>query len=246
MHSPGTGYYDIHNHILPGVDDGPEDLQGSLELAKACITDGALGIIATPHVSLGSDLPGFISRRNAAMAELTGTLASRGIDLALKPGAEVMIRHNGAAQKAYDDFEKLGSQLTLGNSNLLLVEYGVTNEPLWFEDSLFRFQDIGFQPVIAHMERYPWLKSQSRVEKLADKGIYMQVNVESLKGLFSVDAMRMRRMIKSGLVHFVATDAHGIERRKPEMATADQKQIMNLLANSEMLFKHEGSDTLYI
>ena len=246
MRSSGERYYDIHNHILPGLDDGPEDLQGSIELAETFIKDGASGIIATPHFRLGSDLPEFLARRQEAQAILVSALASEGMSLGIKAGAEVMLRHKDNVTQAYLEIGRHKLEMALGDSNLLLVEYQVTSEPLWFEESLFRLQDMGFQPVLAHMERYPWLKNQARVEELVDKGVYMQVNVDTFKGLFSPDSTRVRRLVKSGLVHFVATDAHDTVRRSPEMAGAKIKPLRDVLVNSEKLFLHDGGDTLYI
>ena len=246
MRALSERYYDIHNHILPGLDDGPEGIQGSIELAEACIKDGASGIIATPHLRLGSDLSSFLDKRDEAIGLLVSELSRRGISLIIKAGAEVMLKHKDNVNQAYSDLGRHKKELSLGDSDLLLVEYPASSEPLWFEESLFRLQDIGFQPVLAHMERYPWLKKEARLEKLVDKGIYMQVNVDSLKGLLSPSSIRARRLARSGLVHFVATDAHDAVNRRPDMAGANIKLIGDILVNSERLFLHDGSDTLYI
>lgn len=239
-------YYDIHSHVLPGMDDGPKDLELSLKLVESYMADNAKGAIATPHFSLGSDIERFLKKRGVSMKALEEAIGENGLDFKLKAGAEVMLRHKDGAKDDYDRLGRHANEMCLGESNLLLVEYPVNGEPLWFEESLYRLQDLGFQPVLAHMERYSWLKGKKRVEKLADQGIYLQVNVSSLKGMLSPEAIRLRNFTRDGLISFVATDAHSADDKKPMMARADSKLVAGALGNSERLFNHKGNGVLYL
>lgn len=240
------GYFDIHSHILPGMDDGPGDIDAALELAKSYIEDGASGVIATPHFTLGDDIGAFLDRRKRALCELREALKKEGLRLEVKCGSEIMLRVKEKEDTAYAELERNVEWFCIGDSNLMLVEFPIGPEPVWFEDSLYWLQRMGTQPVLAHAERYAWLKNREKLDRTIDKGIYLQVNSGSIGSHLSLSNGLARSMLKSGSVHFVATDSHDTCKRKPDMGRIFKGKFHYHLENARALFEHRGDHVFYI
>ncbi len=240
------GYYDIHSHILPGIDDGPATLSQSLELAAAYVADGAAGIIATPHYVMGSGITEFLRRRQEAMDSLLRGLREKGMNLSLKAGAEVSMMPKEKGSSPYREIEENAQSLCLADTNLMLVEYPAGPEPIWFEESIYRLQKMNVQPVLAHAERYGWLRARKRLAKLIDKGAYVQVNAGSLMGLLTPYKGFAKELLGSDYVHFIATDSHDAKRRRPRMSALGKGQIYWHLDNSKALFGHKGEHIFYV
>lgn len=240
------GYYDIHSHILPGIDDGPAALPQALELAAAYVADGAAGLVATPHYVMGMGIAEFLRRRQEALDSLMRGLREKGIDLSIKLGAEVSMIPKEKGSSSYREIEENAQSLCLGDTNLMLVEYPAGPEPVWFEESIYRLQKMNVQPVLAHAERYGWLKNKKRLAKLIDKGAYLQVNAGSLRGLFTPYRGFAKELLGSDYVHFVATDSHDARRRRPKMSCLSKGRIFWHLDNSKALFGHKGEHIFYV
>jgi protein-tyrosine phosphatase len=242
----GSGYYDIHSHILHGLDDGPGTMEASLELVKAYIKDGTSGVIATPHFPVGNNVEAFLGKRDEAIETLRKAIKEKGLKLDIKPGAEVMMKPREKNGSAYAEIENNVEKLCMGDSNLILVEYQAGPEPVWFEESLYWLQRMGIQPILAHAERYGWLKNRKKLSKLIDKGIYIQINSGSLKGLFTPFRAFASALLRSDSVHFIATDAHDTKARRPNMTRIDNGQIYWHLENSRALYNHKGEHIFYV
>ena len=228
------------------MDDGPETLSEALELAVSYVEDGVSCIIATPHYTIGSGIREFLIRRQEAMDSLSRGLRDKGIAINLKPGAEVSMEPREKGSAAYKEIEENVKELCLGDTNLMLVEYPPGPEPVWFEESIYRLQKVNVQPVLAHAERYGWLKAKKRLAKLVDKGAYVQVNAGSLMGLFTPYREFARQLLGSDYVHFIATDSHDVKRRRPQMSSVSKGQIYWHLDNSKALFNHKGEHVFYV
>lgn len=239
------GYFDIHCHILPGVDDGPKTIAETVSLARAFVEDGAAGVIATPHYSLGADIGLFIKHRNAALEETRNALQAEKIKLEIKTGAETMIQLSSEPALAYLALEINAQDLCLGDTNLILIEYPEGPEPTWFEDSLFRLQQIGLQPVLAHTERYSWLRSKKRLADLVERGLYFQINCECLNGFFNPVKRQMKTAAEMRLVHFLASDAHDTRNRRPRLGGIDLVEYFWQMENAKALYKHSESNVFY-
>ncbi|MGB9790958.1 MAG: tyrosine-protein phosphatase [Thermacetogeniaceae bacterium] len=200
---------DIHNHILPGLDDGPETVEESLEMAEALVRAGFTAVVATPHV-----LPGlYENTREAildAVASLRRMLASEKIPLEVYPGSECRI-----ALELPESLER-GELVTLGDSGkYLLVEFPMHELPPYALDTLFRLQLGGVRPVIAHPERHSFFRESPRLlADIVERGALVQVTAGALTGLFGPAEQRaVCRWLREGLVHFVASDAHSNGKR---------------------------------
>jgi protein-tyrosine phosphatase len=205
---------DIHSHILPGLDDGPATLDGSLALASAAANAGTHIIVATPHIRGDHRFsPAAIA---PATASLNEALEERGIPLLVLCGGELSISR--AAELNTDTLRSL----TLGESPSILVESPYTHLGSLLETTLFDLQVMGFRPVLAHPERSPsFQRDPRRLADLVRKGILCSITADSLTGRFGKSVRKFTlEMIRSGLVHNIASDAHDARGRRPDMGPA--------------------------
>jgi len=203
---------DLHCHFLPGIDDGPDSVEGSLELAKVWVESGVDRIIATPHVNLRHpNDPGTIGEAHALMVE---ALRRESIDLRVQTGAEI------SASVAVDIPDDELGQLTLGDSDWLLIEPPSASTTFALRGMIFEVQSRGWRILLAHPERNPVFQDHpDLLVSLVGGGIKTQVTAGAFTGRYGRTAARTAaRMMELGLVHTVASDAHHATLRPPEMA----------------------------
>jgi protein-tyrosine phosphatase len=203
---------DLHCHLLPGLDDGASDLSVSLEMAKAMAADGVAIAACTPHI-----LPGLYNNSGpqirAATATLQQALNQQGIPLQLTTGADNHIVADFVAQLGS------GHLLTLANSRYVLVEPPHHVAPPRLEEFFFGVQAAGYVPILTHPERLTWINSHyGTIQRLIQAGVWAQVTSGSLSGIFGRNARYWaERMLDEGCVHLLATDAHDLDRRPPNL-----------------------------
>ena len=204
---------DLHCHILPGIDDGARDLAVSLEMARAFVADGVKVLACTPHI-----LPGLYHNTGpqirAATLALQQTLDQEGIPLRLVTGADVhMVPDLVAGLRA-------GRLLSLSDTRYVLVEPPHHVAPLRMEEFFFNLVVAGYVPVLTHPERLSWVEAQyAAVQRLIRGGVWMQITAGSLTGAFGRSAQYWaNRMLDEGCVHILATDAHDVARRPPNLS----------------------------
>src|SRR2546421_7534254 len=170
---------DLHAHILPGLDDGPPTLEGSLDLARAAVEDGIELIAATPHVR--HDYPTTPDEMERAVADLRAALADAGIPLELRTGGELALEN---LELPPDELRRFG----LGGSlRYLLVETPYVGWPFDIGERLFRLHAAGFTPVLAHPERNDEVQAdpEGRLHPLVETGVLVQLTAASLDGRLS-------------------------------------------------------------
>jgi protein-tyrosine phosphatase len=200
---------DLHSHILPGLDDGADDIEVSLTMARLAVDAGVQTMAATPHVNF--DYPVDSDTVLSKVGELNVALARAGIALAVLPGAEISIPR--AAE--LDDAEL--AALAIGGGRTLLVESPYIKGVGFLEELLFDLQLRGFRTILAHPERCPIFQDDvDRLRRLVDRDVYCSVNTGSLEGGFGrrVKAFALELM-RADLVHDIASDSHDPERRPP-------------------------------
>lgn len=218
---------DLHCHILPGVDDGAESLSLSLEMAQASVGQGVTTVACTPHI-----LPGLYHNSGPAIrqavARLQQTLDAEGIALQLVTGADNHMTPDFAAGL------RSGHLLSLADSRYVLVEPPHHTAPPYLEDFFFNLVVAGYVPVLTHPERLAWVSSHYDVlKRLIGTGVWMQITAGSLAGAFGRNALYWAsRMLDEGYVHLVATDAHDVERRPPDLA-AGRELVAKRLGDRE-------------
>jgi protein-tyrosine phosphatase len=202
---------DLHSHVLPGIDDGPADLEGSLALARAAVSAGTQIIAATPHI--GPDHGVLVVELPARLADLREKLDHAGIPLDVIAGGELAASH--AADASAEELQAI----TLGDSSCVRLEcpfvHGGGLMPAIFDHLRRR----GHEVLLAHPERSPeFLKDPQELGRLIAAGAYVQITAGSLSGDFGRTAQRYAvALLENRLVHVVASDAHDAEHRPPEV-----------------------------
>lgn len=207
---------DLHTHILPGLDDGVKDEDEAVEFARAAFADGVRTLVATPHSKDGFFENGREEVR-AAVERLGGKLRDAGIGLTLLPGAEVYI--------APDLVERVkdGRALTLGdNGKTLLLELSLSQYPMELQNLVFSLRLAGLVVLFAHPERIRYFQEDvRRWEEMVRLGAYGQITTGSVLGTFGEDAQEFSELLlRRGLAHVLASDAHNLRGRPPILSRA--------------------------
>lgn len=222
-------FCDIHCHLLPDIDDGARSWQESLAMAQMAAGDGIGTIIATPH-QLGSFVHNHGETIRARTAELQRMLDQRNIPLSILPGADVRIEAGMVARIGKGEVLTLGD---LGKHVLLELPH-----ELYFplDEVLNDLARAGLCGILSHPERNQGLLKQPQlIEPLIEQGCLMQVTCGSLMGTFGAGPQQMAEwMVQQGLVHFMATDAHGSSSRRPLMYRAFE-QVMEMVGEQVAL-----------
>lgn len=212
---------DIHAHILPFLDDGAEDWDCTLEMARLAADSGVMAVVATPHCGLpGQELEG----RAEAVREQTDLLSAKlqqaGIRLAVGTGMEIF----GTPDTA--ELLCRGKLITLNRSRYPLIEFPFLDYAPQATRILASVLDAGFRPVIAHPERYQYTQADPTLLNLwSDMGCLLQLNRGSLQGRFGRAAEVLSwAMVNRGFAFVVASDAHS-----PSTRTTRMKEIRALL-----------------
>ena len=206
---------DLHAHVLPGLDDGPETLAEAVEMLSDVVATGVTTVVATPHVS--DRYPVTPDQISDSVATVKAALAERSLRLELLPGAEVDSR-----RLAMLDAQDVTS-LTLGGSGrYLLVELPWEGVNVATGKAMQQLASRGVRPVIAHPERYAYVQeSPAIVTSLTESGALMQVTVTSLVGGHGrAAAATARVLLEHGLVHVLASDMHGPRLNRAPLADA--------------------------
>jgi protein-tyrosine phosphatase len=195
---------DIHSHFIPGIDDGSDSLETSISLIKGLVGLGYKHIITTPHIM--SD-----HYENSSEDILNGLKTVR--ERLNTEGVDVTI--HAAAEYYMDEYflNLLNTQplLTLWD-NYVLVEMGFYSPPRGWEDYFFKIALKGYQPILAHPERYPYFhKSYVEYAEIKEKGVALQVNLLSLTGYYGESVKKTAfRLLDDNLIDFIGTDAHHV------------------------------------
>jgi protein-tyrosine phosphatase len=211
-------FVDIHCHLLPALDDGPGDWDEALAMAEIAAADGIAAIVATPH-QLGGYLQNTPEKIRAQIMRFQQILQERGIGLELLPGADVRIEPDLPYMIQTDKV------LTLADRRhhvLLELPHEIY---ISLDRLLGELHAAGLTGILSHPERNRGILAQPHIlESLVRQGCLLQVTAGSLLGLFGPQIQKFAEaIIRQGLVHFIATDAHGIKSRTPVLSEAFQR-----------------------
>ena len=202
---------DLHAHLLPGVDDGPPDLPGTLALASAAVAGGTRVMAATPHIGFQHGVsPGELADRVAAVRE---ALAREGIALEAVTGGEL------APDRTLDLSDDELRAVALGDSRCILLECPFTRAGDLMARLVAHLQMKGYRVLLGHPERSPtFLADLDELAELVRRGAFAQLTAGSLRGDFGRTVQRgARGMLERGLAHVVASDAHAATGRSPSL-----------------------------
>jgi len=198
---------DMHSHLLPGLDDGAETVADSLNLLRELRTLGFRKLVMTPHV-MGDFYKNTPEGIRAALAELQAAASAAGLgDMTLECAAEYYL-DEWLGQKLAEGSELLSFG---GEKRYVLFETSYMNEPFNLQAIIFELKAAGYQPVLAHPERYTYYYGRfDAIRKLRQEyGVLLQLNLNSLAGYYSPTARHVaEQLIDERLVDFVGTDTH--------------------------------------
>lgn len=194
---------DMHSHLLPGIDDGSPDEATSLHLLKGLQGLGFQNFITTPHI-LWDLYKNTDATIEPARIQLQTALELSGSKARLAAAAEYMID---------DYFSGLLQQkapLRCLKDNYVLVEFSFINLPFDWKQVFFDMQIQGYQPVLAHPERYPYLFQKNTVlDEILDMGVLLQVNLNSLTGYYGKAILQQAQvLVNKGVIAFLGSDLH--------------------------------------
>ncbi|HHW13689.1 MAG TPA: hypothetical protein GXX28_01975 [Firmicutes bacterium] len=234
-------FIDLHAHVLPGVDDGPQTLEEAVALLRLLQEDGVGTVVATPHVAPGFFWPYDPAQMGERVAALRQAAAAAGVGVEILSGAEVYL------SPEIIPLAQARELPTLGDSRYILVEFPRREIPFWGFEVLQKLQRAGYRPILAHPELNDEVRADWEVPlDLARQGILLQVDAGSLVGRWgSHVAAYALKLCAAGLVQAVASDAHS-RRRPPEMRLAWEVLERNLPgADPSLLFCPLSRDILH-
>jgi protein-tyrosine phosphatase len=210
---------DLHCHILPGIDDGPQSLEGAVQMCRLAAAAGCEALVATPHQRKGEWWNcdrGMLAALRQKLQEAVGPTPRilGGGEIRVDPrllGEMLDLREDGAH-----------GPLSLAGSRYLLLEFGPEAGVSEAADLVHELAVAGWRPVLAHPEFIHWMAAEpAAVAHLVSLGALAQVTAMSLTGDFGRRAQAdASRLVDMGLVHFVASDAHDLKRRPPGLRRA--------------------------
>lgn len=199
---------DLHNHVLPGLDDGPTSELEAMLLIQNAAKNGVTHIVATPHHRNGLFNQDVNEIKNSIHL-LNSMLQERKIPVTILPGMEVHLHG-----EFMEEFET--EVLTLADSKkYILIEFPTHNIPQFTESILYELQLKGFVPIIAHAEKNMEIRRHpKKLLNLVNKGALVQVTASSVSGANGNELKKFAlKLCKHQMVHFIASDAHDVKKR---------------------------------
>jgi len=210
---------DIHTHIISGVDDGSPNLETSIAMIKHEIAIGVTEIICTPH-HIFHRYEKSVEEIKEKYLSLKEAVEKENLPIKLYLGQEICYTH----REDIIAMLKEGKLLTLNNTNRVLLEFSFTREPEDILDIIYNFNVNGYEIIVAHVERYEWIDYQ-KVVALRNEGAKIQINSNSYLGMTTWKEKRfVKKLLKKGLVDFVASDTHSF---RPSTLDKSYKKIKN-------------------
>jgi tyrosine-protein phosphatase YwqE len=227
---------DLHCHVLPGMDDGAATMSESLKMLTEMARLGFTKIIATPHV-VSTLYPNTREQILGQVSHLQEVIEER-----LKAqGAGLKIEIEASGEYHMDD-ELLGlvhggEVIPFGKQNYLLVELPWSKPWFSYEEVLREIQAAGYRPIIAHPERYAWLMGNMKLyQKLKDMGMFFQLNLNSLNGLYGFQArMAAHQLIDAEMISFTGSDAHYMGHVNELSKVLQNKHFAKLMHSGRLL-----------
>ncbi|MBQ4569463.1 MAG: hypothetical protein IJA62_05365 [Ruminococcus sp.] len=223
---------DIHCHILPGMDDGARDVYDTMEMALIAANSGVKAIVATPHCNIPWDKSNYYnSFYRESLQKARDAIAQERIPIKILTGMEVFVTFD------LPELIKEGKILTINHSDYLLIEFDFGEDPEFVDIMADRLMEIGIKPIIAHPERYDFVKEDINFAKrLVKKGCILQANKGSFLQKYGERSEKIAtELAKENLLGVVASDAHSPYRRTPYLLEA--RRTIKDICNTEALFE---------
>ncbi len=221
---------DIHSHLIPGIDDGVQSIDESLNLIKGLCDLGYKKIITTPHIIQGTfnNTPEIIA---AGLEKVQSAVNSAGMQVDISFAAEYYLDDNFIEHVLDEKVLSFGPRY-------VLFELPVMSKPPQLEEVIFELNTRNYIPVLAHPERYIYMhtKGLNAYEKLKNQGALLQVNLLSPIGYYSKPIQKVaQELIKYGWIDLVGTDMHNARHLDALRTSFSNKHIIELLNQPQLL-----------
>ena len=219
---------DLHSHLIPGIDDGVQSLDESIELIQRFIEMGYTKIITTPHImsDFYKNTPEVIKK---GLEDVKAELKKRELNIEIEAAAEYYVDEKF--------MEKIGKEelLTFGD-NYILIESNTINYSDIIRNAVWELNLAGYKPVYAHPERYTYYwKNFNAIHRIKDMGILFQINLPSLAGFYNQTVQKFtEKLIENNMVEFIGSDAHEM-RYLESLNNARKNKAMEKLASANLL-----------
>ena len=226
---------DLHNHILPGIDDGARNPDLSRALLQSEKEQGTEQILFTPHFYANHmDFEEFFRNRDASFASMKGVIRDMGFKTKL--GAEVRLQEKL--------FELDLPRLRMGNTHYLLLEWPFDGSyPVWVDEIVDRLLRRGIRPLFAHIERYDFFfRNEENLRHFMDKGCVFHINADTVS--YKRTSGQAIHLLKDGFVHMICSDAHDPGRRPVRLDQA-YDFIEEKVGPEAVWMLRENADTLF-
>lgn len=226
-----TVHTDMHSHLIPGIDDGAKSIDDSVELIRSLYELGFRKLITTPHI-----MSDYYKNSPATIMEgldkVKEALKRENIRMDISAAAEYYV-DDGFVKKL--ESEKL---LTMGD-NYLLFEISYINCPENISEIIFRMHVLGYKPIMAHPERYPfWYNNFDQYKQYRDNGVLLQINTNSLSGYYGFEAKKVaEKMIDNDLVDLIGTDTHHM-KHIASLQKCTREKYLHKVMELNLLNKH--------
>lgn len=211
---------DLHNHLLPGVDDGVQDIDEAIRMIEMYQNAGFQKIILTPHI-----YPEVYPNKEKELIEAFESLKENiSTHLEIELAAEYF-----AGEELLSKLKK-GEKLLCFGDNFVLIETAFYSRSLAFEEVIFQLSSNGCKTVLAHPERYFFAHDDFEyLEGLKNKGVYFQLNLGSIYGRYGKEVKEMaEKIIKRGFVDFIGSDAHTEDQLQLFLKNLNKKKSRKL------------------
>jgi tyrosine-protein phosphatase YwqE len=195
---------DVHSHFIPGIDDGAPTVEDSVNLITAMSNFGYKKVITTPHIMSDyyKNTPSIIL---SGLEKVKEALEKAGIDIEVEAAAEYNL------EPEFEEIIKAKNVLSFGgDEKYVLFELSFFNEPSRLKEIIWDLSNDGFQPVLAHVERYAyWHKNWDKIEDMVNRNVKLQLNIGSITGAYGPEVRNMAiKLIDAGLIDFIGSDCH--------------------------------------
>jgi len=220
---------DIHSHIIPAIDDGAKNIEDSIQLIKGLQDIGYQKIITTPHI-MSDAYKNSASNIYEGLELLQQRLKEENVVLDVDVGAEYYL-DDGFYDKLKD------SKVMSINDKYLLFETSYLTKPIQLEDMIFAISSAGYIPLMAHPERYRYIKDyKSEYMRFKDLGVMFQCNINSFGGYYGVDAKnKVLFLSQNGMIDFLGSDLHHIKQIEFLKKVIQTKEYNDIFVSNDIL-----------
>jgi len=220
----------MHSHLLPGIDDGVQTIEASLELIRGMRELGYQKLITTPHIiwDIFRNTPGIIQEK---LVQVQDAVKSEGIDVEIHAAAEYFLDEH------VEELLKKKEPLLAISGNKVLTEFSMAFPSMNVKDLLFEMVMMGYQPIIAHPERYVYLQqNKDFYRELKDIGCFFQLNLLSVSGYYGRAVRDLAEyLVNEDYYDLIGTDLHNINHLDALQRVVMNSHLKKLMSSDKLI-----------